>query len=518
MNEFTRRGLLRAAGIGGAAVAAGLALPGVASATPGLLRSQGPSGSVPVQAPHTTFGAHPAHEVVVSWTSPSPVHCPRVRVGTADGGFGHLVPAETTRYVDHASGRDVYTHHASVHGLHPDRAYVYQIEQGDAQPFPGTFRTAPAGRAPFRFTSFGDQATPVPGDTLWSPHAADIVDQVERVDPLFHLMNGDLCYANISPDRVKTWQDWFANNARSMRNRPWMPAAGNHENELGNGPIGFAGYQSYFRLPAPHDVDEETRGLWYAYTVGSVRFVHLNNDDVAYQDGGNSYVRGYSGGAQKRWLETELAATRADHRIDWIVVCMHQVVISSADFNGADLGIREEFAPLFDRYGVDLVLCGHEHHYERSHPVRGVEGGSATLTPRAVATDLRRVDTSQGTVHMILGGGGTSAPSNQTLFTPPKAKIITGVGPVGANGKRPSIFAYEQAGWSAVRDHDHAYGFAGFEVDPGQPGGKTSIKVTYYDSLGSGAGDLVPFDSFVLERPRRDRPGRGEDARGDDQD
>ena len=93
-----------------------------------------------------------------------------------------------------------------------------------------------------------------------------------------------------------------------------------------------------------------------------------------YQDGGNSYVRGYSEGAQKAWLEKELAAARDDRDIDWIVVCMHQVAISTADkFNGADLGIRQEWVPLFDKYGVDLVVCGHEHHYERSHPIRGQE-------------------------------------------------------------------------------------------------------------------------------------------------
>ena len=72
---------------------------------------------------------------------------------------------------------------------------------------------------------------------------------------------------------------------------------------------------------------------------------------------------------------------RADRDIDWIVVCMHQVAISTADqFNGADLGIRQEWLPLFDRYGVDLVVCGHEHHYERSHPIRGQQP-NATLTP-----------------------------------------------------------------------------------------------------------------------------------------
>ena len=52
----------------------------------------------------------------------------------------------------------------------------------------------------------------------------------------------------------------------------WMPAAGNHENELGNGPIGFAAYQSYFAMLG-NGGDQDTNGLWYAFTVGSVRVV-----------------------------------------------------------------------------------------------------------------------------------------------------------------------------------------------------------------------------------------------------
>ncbi len=67
--------------------------------------------------------------------------------------------------------------------------------------------------------------------------------------------------------------------------------------------------------------------------------ISIANDDICYQDGGSSYVRGYSQGAQKAWLEKELAAARSNLDIDWVVVCMHQVAISTADmFNGADLG------------------------------------------------------------------------------------------------------------------------------------------------------------------------------------
>jgi hypothetical protein len=57
------------------------------------------------------------------------------------------------------------------------------------------------------------------------------------------------------------------------------------------------------------------------------------------------------------------------------------------------------------------VVCGHEHHYERSHPIRGQES-NATLTPVPAATATDVIDTSNGTVHMVIGGGGT--PSHRT--------------------------------------------------------------------------------------------------------
>jgi hypothetical protein len=399
------------------------------------------------------------------------------------------------------------------------------MHDGAAPEF-GTFRTAPKGRAPFTFTSFGDQGTPTLGkrreqppaaagvvqaalyvnDNLGSPAAADTTLGVEQLRPLFHLFNGDLCYANLSEDRVRTWWDFWENNSRSARNRPWMPSAGNHENELGNGPIGYQAYQTYFSVPEASGQTDVTRGLWYAFTAGSVRVVSIANDDVTYQDAGNSYVRGYSAGAQKTWLEKELAAARDNRDIDWIVVCMHQVAISTADkFNGADLGIREEWVPLFDKYNVDLVVCGHEHHYERSHPIHG-QTNNPTLTPIPVSTATDVIDTTKGTVHMVIGGGGTSVPSNELFFNPPACRVITAVGaPDPATGKRPPVYVREDAPWSAVRNAAHAYGFAGFTVDPGtERGGFTTIKVTYYDVVGRD-GQLAAFESFTLRRPRRDQ-------------
>jgi hypothetical protein len=231
----------------------------------------------------------------------------------------------------------------------------------------------------------------------------------------------------------------------------------------------------------------------------------LENDDYCLQDGGDYYVRGYSGGRQLRWLKSELSRARSSRQVDWIVVAMHQVMVSSADFNGADLGLREAYGPLFDKYGVDLVVCGHEHDYERSLAVRGVVPGSPTLAPNPASTATEDIDTTLGTVHMVLGGGGVSGTSNKTFFADRSAKVITAVsGAPGPNGKRTPTYEKEQAVWSAVRDSQHPYGFAAFDVDPGhRPGGRTSMRVTYYN-VNKPSGELSVFEQFTLHRRRSD--------------
>jgi 3',5'-cyclic AMP phosphodiesterase CpdA len=502
--RISRRVLLAASAasaLTGAGVGIGATLLGRTSSSPDLWMQPARAGAARVAGLHLQFGSDAAREIVVSWHSVTPVANPRVLLGTPADGFGRTVPARTITYRDAKSGTEVRVNHARLANLTPGSDYLYAAVHDGATPEVGTFRTAPSGRAAFSFTSFGDQATPTLGNSLGSPAAGDVTAGIERIAPLFNLVNGDLCYANLAPDRVRTWSDWFENNTRSARYRPWMPAAGNHENEIGNGPIGYGAYQTYFAVP---DVGAapEMRGLWYSFTVGSVRVVSLNNDDICLQDGGNTYVHGYSGDAQKRWLANELAEARGNPAIDWIVVCMHQTAVSTADrANGADLGIRRDWLPLFDTHGVDLVVCGHEHHYERSHPIRGAQP-TDTLTPIPVSDSGDELDTSKGTVHLVIGSGGTSAPSNTFLFDQPRCRVITGVGGFDpALGRRRPIYLIEDAPWSAFRDRVHPYGFVAFDVDPGRAGGQTRITATQYAVAGP-YGDLTAVDRFTLVRPR----------------
>jgi hypothetical protein len=492
----------------------------------GLVRRPDGAGSPAPEQVHLQFGADAAAQVAVSWAAPAAVARPRLRVGPADGQPGTQVDADERMYTDALTGEAVFTYHARVGSLEPSTRYAYEVLHDGSAPVPGTFRTGPRGRSGrFRFTSFGDHAIPAPvgdGSGPHSPNAGYVVTAVERLDPLFHLLNGDLCYANSSDQPVATWTSYFANITQSARYRPWMPTPGNHENEAGNGPQGYLSYQTRFDLPG--NGAPAFSGNWYAFTVGPVRIVALNNDDVCLQDGGFSglrrdnvpgyrangfdpYISGYSGGLQRRWLERELAAASQDEDIDWIVVFMHQVAMSSAHFNGADLGIRQHWLPLFDKYGVDLVLAGHEHHFERSVPVRGALPGSALLTPapaRARAAqpdDPAEFDTSYGTVHLTIGGGGHPyrTPGRQ-LHGPREGIVIAGVEPGDPLVQRRSVIETEPAAWSAYRDTKAAFGFASFDVTPVEPGGTTSITITYW-AASDGSPSYRPRDRVVLRKP-----------------
>ncbi|MFC0041367.1 purple acid phosphatase family protein [Actinomadura rayongensis] len=512
-----RRQVLR--GLGGAALAAPmLGRPGTAAA---LVTTPDAAGAPRPEQLHLQFGADAAHEMTVSWAAPERVARPVVRLGRPGHGLGTLVHAEERVYTEALTGERVFTYHAELPRLASGSSYTYRVEHRGAEPLAGAFRTAPHGRSrKFRFTSFGDQAIPAKvGQGLGpaTPNAGYIVDAVDRLDPLFHLLNGDLCYANVSDAPVETWRSFFANNQRSASRRPWMPCAGNHENEVGNGPQGYLAYQTRFALPG--NGTRDFAGNWYAFTVGAIRVISLNNDDVCLQDGAFSayrrdhiadydakgydpYIRGYSDGAQKAWLERTLRAAAHDPDIDWIIVCMHQVAMSSAHFNGADLGIRQEWLPLFDRYGVDLVLAGHEHHFERTFPVKGILPGSPLLTPAPQDTDATVIDTTKGAVHMIIGGGGHSAATPWSAFDAPNdGVVITDVNPGDPHHQRTSKTTTEPAPWSAYRDLKKPYGFASFDYEPHAPGGHTEITVTHYGAdLGSPT--YEELDRFTLRKPR----------------
>jgi len=506
----SRRTVLRGAATAG--VAAAVPLSPVFWAQPAIADAPAPDQI------HLQYGNRPYEQMTVSWSTAAGVHKPQVRIGTVEGGLGHTVQAETLTYVDGLNKVETYTHHARLNGLRPDTTYVYEVTHNGASPVRGTFRTAPdKDRAAFRFTSFGDLSTGDASFAKSSVNARTAVHQVEQFDPLFHLLNGDLAYANNNTAQQPQCWDAFMNNMQvSAANRPWMPAPGNHEVEAGNGTLGYNSYHTRFQLP--DNGSRDYAGNWYSFQVGSVLFVSIDGNDIVVEDdssidpttGQSIYIHGYSQGAQVAWLERTLSRARSGRDVDWIVVSMHQFAMSSsATSHGGDMGIRETLLPLFDKYTVDLVLAGHDHDYERTHPVHGTDPGTL-LRPTVVSDDLLEIDSSKGAVHMILGGGGTA--SADDVFLPDDANgIPTAFVRTQRLTFKANPDATEEATWSAVRDPNTAYpyGVAVFDVDPGAlPGGRTTITVNYYHTPVATAAQPFPapvlFDSFTLYRDRSD--------------
>jgi len=93
---------------------------------------------------------------------------------------------------------------------------------------------------------------------------------------------------------------------------------------------------------------------YYRFKKGNVAFYSLNSN--------------YMEKKQVEWLESELAKDTSE----WKVCFFHHPPYSSAKKHGSDGQLREVVEPIFLKYGVDVVLTGHDHVYERIKPQKGI--------------------------------------------------------------------------------------------------------------------------------------------------
>src|SRR6202167_2228953 len=134
--SMERAGVSRRSFIGGVGVAAGVLL--VAS-SPVLWQQAANASTVTAEQVHLTFGQDPAREVAVSWVTPTSGSNPTVLVGSAVGGFGRRIPAETRTYTDSNNGIQTIAQHARIEGLSPDRTYAYRVVTAGGPPASAAF-------------------------------------------------------------------------------------------------------------------------------------------------------------------------------------------------------------------------------------------------------------------------------------------------------------------------------------------------------------------------------------------
>ena len=109
----------------------------------------------------------------------------------------------------------------------------------------------------------------------------------------------------------------------------------------------------------------------------------------------------YMDRTQLQWLEKELASSGSD----WKIMFFHHPIYSSGGRHGSDTALRDQLEPLFLKYGVDVVLAGHEHFYERLKPQKGIHyfisGGAGKLRKGDVGGQYSEKAFDQGYHFMI---------------------------------------------------------------------------------------------------------------------
>jgi len=503
----SRRALLRGGLVGAGALAAGPALlGGTADAATGA------TGSATVSAPalaasldyapgstvipfgrHIAFGADPTSQMAVAWQVPTAVRNPFIRIGTSPVDLGERIDAEVRALtiplsdvtsIDNVPASaptaiDQYYLHATLRNLRPGETYFYAVGHDGYDVTRqtlgsnlGSFTTAPNRREPFTFTAFGDQGV--------TYDAVATENLVLAQQPAFHLVAGDICYAEAHGYGLLTdafdpriWDAYFNQIAPAASSVPWQMGVGNHEMEPWYSPDGYGGQFARFDFPTQNQT-------YYSFTYGNVAFISLDGNDLSYEMPAN---RGYTDGAQTAWLEKQLASIRTPD-IDFVVVYFHYCAYSTCANNGSEGGIRDEWVPLFDQYGVDLVINGHNHIYERTDPIRG--GSATSAAPIGSTVD----PATQGTTYVVVGGAGESLHKFSVADSyEGSVDDITGIAAYinEASGEVP-----ETVSWSRVRYT--GYCILRIDSEPASHGGTSNLIVRGIDEYGN------EIDRVVLAR------------------
>ncbi|MBI4624812.1 MAG: metallophosphoesterase family protein [Verrucomicrobia bacterium] len=161
----------------------------------------------------------------------------------------------------------------------------------------------------------------------------------------------------------------------TLRTSPLWPALGNHDAKSANSITQSGVYYDIFTLPTRAQAGGMMSGTeaYYSFDYANIHFVCLDSHDSDRSPAG----------AMLQWLKADLAGTQRD----WIIAFFHHPTYSKGTHNSdsdTDSGgrmndMRAIFLPVLEAGGVDLVLTGHSHVYERSPLIDGHYGKSPTF-------------------------------------------------------------------------------------------------------------------------------------------
>jgi hypothetical protein len=317
-----------------------------------------------------------SNSIVIRWRTDASARS-RVRYGADPG---HLASTADDSAL-------VTEHQLLLAHLQPSTRYYYSI---------GAFRdTLQAGRD----NSFTTMPLPgTPGDYRIgifgdcgnnSVNQRNVRDQfLKYVDSLpltAWILVGDNAYSDGTDAEFQTnFFNIYKDNL--LKKYPLYPAPGNHDYHdieftaaVAQRTHSVAYYQD-FSVPEKGEaggVPSHTKAF-YSYDIGNVHFLSLDS----YGKEAGSYRLYDTAGPQVQWIKQDL---EANTNRDWVIAYWHHPPYTmgshSSDKEDELVRIRENFIRILERYGVDVIICGHSHDYERSRLMKGYYGKEADFDP-----------------------------------------------------------------------------------------------------------------------------------------
>ncbi|MEO6612545.1 MAG: metallophosphoesterase [Chitinophagaceae bacterium] len=380
----------------------------------------------------------------------------RVRIGSS-----YLASGLYATVVDDASS--VTEHIVTVSGLTADTKYFYSIGtsttviQVSASNFFTTLPSATPNRK-IRIAAFGDcgknttnNSAGVNGVTYQSESltryqtylASNSIDA-----PDAWLLLGDNAY-NAGTDAEYTSNFFGTYGANILLNHKLYPTPGNHDyaNDPTRQDDHAVPYYSIFDLPGAGELGGVASGKeeYYSFDIGNIHFLALD----AYGEEANKRIY-TAGSAQAAWVQSDLAANTKK----WVVAYWHHPPYTmgshNSDSEGELISMRSNFISILENAGVDLIINGHSHDYERSYLIKGHYGLEATFSAgtHAVSTSSAKY-TSNATCPYVYN----SSPANH-------GTVYVVAGSTGASGNTQAGYPHNAFPYS-VNDG----GFFYFEVD-----------------------------------------------------
>lgn len=322
----------------------------------------------------------------------------------------------------HSARPGLVQYEAHIKELTPATRYYYAVYDGDKRLTPEDesyyFETHPLiGKpSPARFWVVGDSG--VGREPQTSVHRS----MVERVEndgrPLdFYVHVGDMAYSDGKDREFQT--RFFEMYEPTLRNTVCWPAMGNHEGHTSQGTLGVGPYYDAYALPMRGESGGLPSGTeaYYSFDYGRIHFICLDSHDLDRKPSGS----------MARWLKADLERSQAD----WLIAFWHHPPYTKgshdSDREHQLIEMRTHIMPILESAGVDLVLTGHSHIYERSMLMDGayatptvaeyviLDDGDGDPNGEGPYRKSSGLNPNEGTVQVVAGHGGANLSRRGTM-------------------------------------------------------------------------------------------------------